>query len=202
VLFNLYMSSATKMLFLTAFLVPVFIFNTPLLALLAPFFMIALIFYIISFIALGHNYNNVSILLKEEQGEEKNTYELASTSTEDTIDNNPLTEKQKQQINSLINQWNNQRGFSDASLNSSSLAIRLGISKSHLVQYLREVEGKTFRVWLSNLRIEEAKRLIIERPDFSNEAIAEACGITRIYLQNKFKEVTNVTPNEWRESHR
>ena len=64
-------------------------------------------------------------------------------------------------------------------------------------------EGKTFRVWLSELRIEEAKRMLIEDENYKLETIAYACGFShRNYLQNRFKAITGFTPREWQENQK
>ncbi|WP_373734107.1 helix-turn-helix domain-containing protein, partial [Bacteroides heparinolyticus] len=113
--------------------------------------------------------------------------------------------EQKLSISSPLTQWQEARGYSAPNINSTTLALQLNVPKHLLVQYLREQEGKTFRVWLSDLRIEEAKRILIEHPNYDNESIATACGFaSRTWLQNRFKAVTGMTPAEWRkkQSHK
>ena len=109
-----------------------------------------------------------------------------------------MDDEQKTKVRGLIEDWRKNQGYATSEINSSLLASRLNIPKRQLVQYLREVEGKTFRIWLSCLRLEEAKRKIMEHPKYSNETIAEGCGFSRSHLQAKFKEATGMTINEWR----
>ena len=72
-----------------------------------------------------------------------------------------------------------------------------GVSENQLTLWLREHDLK-FNDWLSDLRIEEAKRIIRQCPDWTNETIADACGFTdRIAFQKKFKQKTGLTPTEW-----
>ena len=74
-----------------------------------------------------------------------------------------------------------------------------GVSENNLTLWLREHDLK-FNEWLSDLRIEEAKRIIRQCPDWTNETIADACGFTdRIAFQKKFKQKTGLTPTEWLE---
>ncbi len=73
------------------------------------------------------------------------------------------------------------------------LASRQNLPKRMLVQYLREVEGKTFRVWLSDLRLEEAKRLIMQHPEYANETIAEACGFSLVQNGSSILRMTSTT---------
>lgn len=194
--FNLYMNTGSLLLNAASLFVPIGIFFTNLLVVVGPLFLFSLVFYIISFIALGFNINNVNQII-EGSGFEKTDDQMSDTKAEGTNDD-LLSSLQLQLVSEALTIWRNNNGFSATELNSAVLAIRLGIPKSVLIQYLRQVEGKTFRVWLSDLRIEEAKRQMLEHPEYSNEAIASACGFTRNYLQNKFKEVTGLTPSEWR----
>ena len=195
ILYNLYMRTSVRLLYIASILVAVSIFCTSMLLIAGPLFLIALVFYIISFVALGFNIRQVNDIFVEETEEEvcsergNATVEAAKTVMDD---------EQKAKISDLIEEWRKNQGYATAEINSSLLASRLNIPKRQLVQYLREVEGKTFRIWLSGLRLEEAKRKIIEHPEYSNETIAERCGFSRSHLQVKFKETTGLTINEWR----
>ena len=193
--YNQYMRTSVRLLYIASILVAVSIFCTSTLVIAGPLFLIALVFYIISFVALGFNIRQVNDIFVEETEEEvcsergNATVEAAKTVMDD---------EQKAKISDLIEEWRKNQGYATAEINSSLLASRLNIPKRQLVQYLREVEGKTFRIWLSGLRLEEAKRKIIEHPEYSNETIAERCGFSRSHLQVKFKETTGLTINEWR----
>ena len=173
------------------------IYFTPLLFIVGILNLIAFLFFIISFIALGFNIGNVSQVVSSDNEEPP-----SSASGNAAEEPKPtLTDEQKQSIGILIADWRQQRGYCVSDLNSTSLASRLNVPKRQLVQYLREVEGKTFRVWLSDLRLAEAKALIIAHPEYSNETVAEACGFSRSHLQVKFRESTGLTTNEWRAAH-
>jgi len=51
---------------------------------------------------------------------------------------------------------------------------------------------------MTSLRIDEAKRILTEKPDWSNEAVAQHCGFSdRSYFQKKFKEFTGMTPADY-----
>ena len=95
------------------------------------------------------------------------------------------------------------QGYSQPDVNSTNLAAKLRVPKRQLILYLSVYEGKTFRVWLSELRIEEAKRMLIEDENYKLETIAYACGFChRNYLQNRFKAITGFTPREWQENQK
>lgn len=73
------------------------------------------------------------------------------------------------------------------------------VNKNDFTNYLNNKYEQTFRVWLSDVRTEEAKRMMIENPDYSNELISIECGFSsRVYFQRMFKEKTGLTPSEWK----
>lgn len=204
VLYNIYIRRSYTILVFVSLFIPFIIFSNPAILVFTPFFLLSLLFYLLSFIALGFNSENIHNLINETYLEKEQKV-VSTSSAECSVVSDVakrLTDEDKQRVRTALDTWCHNEGYSQPELNSVLLANRLHIPKSLLVDYLREVEGMTFRVWLSNVRIEVAKRLIIEHPEYSNEGIAEACGFTRIYLQNKFKEVTGMTPSEWRDAHK
>ena len=102
-------------------------------------------------------------------------------------------------VSAAIAQWTAQGGHRKSGLNKSMVAGQMGVSVNQLSQWLRH-RDQSFWDWLSDLRVEEAKRIISEHRDWTNEAIAEACGFNdRSAFQKKFKQKTGLTPAEWAE---
>lgn len=206
--YDLYMSTGTTVLYATSLLTVVVIISTRAIVFLGIFVFLALIFYVVSFVSLGANVTTISEVIDDDELIDAETVTgAAETRTQDAgesgQDKDTLTPEQIQMVEAAIDRWRSNRGFNVQNLTSTSMAQCIGISKRMLSQYLSQQLGTTFRVWLSNLRIEEVKRMLLEHPDYSNENIAEACGFSsRNYLQNKFKDATGFTPSEWIENHR
>ena len=195
--FSLFLKTSSTLIYAASLVMSLSIYFTTLVFILGPLMLISMLFFVISFIALGFNIHNVSQIISTE------IEETASSNNEVVEDENKsmMSEEQKEKIHDKIDAWRRKQGYATSELNSITLAARLNIPKRLLIQYLREVEGKTFRVWLSDLRLEEAMQLILSHPDYSNEAIAESCGFSRSHLQVKFKEPTGLTTNDWRDAH-
>lgn len=203
--FNLYMRTGTILLYAIAVLLPFCIYSIKSLAVLGPIFLIALVLYVLSFVSLGFNLSQVSDIIDEESevDDDESASEPVADKEESTQAVNELTEERKEAIRKAIEHWRTEGGYSQSDVNSTNLAAKLHISKRHLILYLSECEGKTFRVWLSELRIEEAKRMLLEAEDYKLETIAYACGFShRNYLQNRFKSITGFTPREWQDVHK
>ena len=200
--FSIFLKTSNFLMLMLGLFVSLCIYYLPLLAIVGTLELFAILLFITSFITLGFNIHNVSQIINEEKEEEEikdandNTYNKKE-------EKKMLNLEQREIIRKKLELWRNNHGYSSSDINSALLAVRLGLSKRMLVQYIKEVEGKTFRIWLSDIRLEEAKRMIIEHGDYSNETIAEACGVSsRYYLQNKFKDATGLTPTEWRDANK
>lgn len=227
--YNLYMRSGTVLLYAMGAVGALSIFRTSTVVMVAAFFLLALVFYVVSFVSLGFSIQGLSsivegdtpLYLPEEDtrslGEEGGDPAFGNKSETSSLkgerleaDASPAAEtithlsaEKVAQIESTIAQWRAEHGYSVSNLTSITMAQRLDIPKRLLTQYLAEHEGSTFRVWLSNIRIEESKRLLLTQPGYSIEAIAEACGFSsRSWMQEKFKASTGMTPAEWREAQK
>ena len=121
-------------------------------------------------------------------GEELATTDRASEPTTEVL----------QHVEEAVNRWVEADGFRQSSINMPAVAEAIGIPRYLLSAWLKKKEGRTYSSWMNNLRIDEAKRVIKEHPDWSNEAVAQHCGFSdRSYFQKKFKEATGKTPAEY-----
>ena len=80
---------------------------------------------------------------------------------------------------------------------------RSGIDPRYFRWYFQNVLTQDFRVWRANLRIEEAKRIILTTPDVSMNALAIKLGFgTSQNFYHHFKKVVGQTPTEFLEACR
>lgn len=202
--FFIYMRVGMAVLFMICITVPFVIFSLKVLSIFGPIILVLLVVYVLSFIAFGFNLMPVSDIIDEELDDDKAKPNSEEEGAEETsAPTATLTEQQCKQIRTAIERWRKAQGYSQPDVNSTNLAAKLRVPKRQLILYLSVYEGKTFRVWLSELRIEEAKRMLIEDENYKLETIAYACGFShRNYLQNRFKAITGFTPREWQENQK
>ena len=199
--YRLYMRSSTVLLYVMGLIGAMSVFSTVAVFSVALFFLLALIFYVVSFLALGFHVQSVSDIVDNENKDSANGDTMGDTTATDGTTPR-LSPEVTSQITAAIAQWRQAKGYGAQNLTIITTAERLGIPKRQLTQYLTEHEGSTFRVWLSNIRIEEAKRMLSEA-DYSIESIAESCGFSSVsWMREKFKASTGMTPAEWREAQR
>lgn len=202
--FFIYMRVGMAVLFMICITVPFVIFSLKILSIFGPIILVLLVLYVLSFISFGFNLTPVSDIIDEELDDDKVKPNSEEEVTEEaSAPTATLTEQQRKQIRTSIERWRKAQGYSQPDVNSTNLAAKLRVPKRQLILYLSVYEGKTFRVWLSELRIEEAKRMLIEDENYKLETIAYACGFShRNYLQNRFKAITGFTPREWQENQK
>ncbi|MBR1871666.1 MAG: helix-turn-helix transcriptional regulator [Bacteroidales bacterium] len=82
----------------------------------------------------------------------------------------------------------------------TDLARQFGITKSSLVSYFNNHLETDFRTWKSDIRIDAAKRLILEYDKLSLSEISIMVGFTdRSNFHRRFKALTGCTPKQWRD---
>ena len=82
------------------------------------------------------------------------------------------------------------------------IARDLNIRRGQLSLYFCKHVGVSFIRWRRDIRIKEAKRLMLSDKDIPLTAIGEAVGISdRSSFRRQFKEVTGLNPSVWRSKH-
>jgi AraC-like DNA-binding protein len=100
-------------------------------------------------------------------------------------------------INRSVERWTSTGGHLHAGMKMPQTAKELGLPQYQLSAWLRQ-NGLKYADWMTDLRIDEAKRLLESHHDWSNEAIAAHCGFSdRSYFQRKFKETIGISPTEY-----
>lgn len=186
-----YSRASVIILWLAVLAMPVAIFSTTLLYIVGPAVLLALLFFNLTFIALGSSYIPTEELLdKEEENQrsgEKKTLQQ-------------LSEERRNFIQNSLDQWCMDLGYKDCNVNMLTLSRTLCISKDELSVFFDQYLKTTFRIWLGDIRFNAAKKMMFEFPDYSNDIISAECGFSaRTYLYRIFKSKEGCTSTEWRE---
>jgi len=81
------------------------------------------------------------------------------------------------------------------------MAQFLKIGRTTLSLFINNKENMSFNLWVNSLRMEEAKHLLKEYPDYSIAQIAEMTGHSELSnFSRQFKLITNESPSVWRQS--
>ena len=205
-----YSRASVIILWLAVLAMPVAIFSTTLLYIVGPAVLLALLFFNLTFIALGSSYIPTEELLDKEE----ESYALARTKyryggAHSAKQYNPtggieslqlISDERRDFIQKSLDDWCANLGYKDCNVNILTLSRTLCISKNELSQFFDQCLHSNFRIWLGDIRFNAAKKMMFEFPDYSNDIISAECGFSaRTYLYRIFKSKEGCTPTEWRE---
>ena len=202
-----YAHASIAMLSLIAISMPFAILSTKSLYIIGPVGLLVLLFFIVNFVAFGNCYVPTDELLDRERGngetddDEQTTAEnCASQSAADCEQSaQRLSAERSAFIQAALDKWCADMGYKDSSVNMLTLSHSLDINKNELSQFFSQCQNTTFRIWLSEIRFNAAKKMMKEFPDYNNDIISAECGFSsRSYLYRIFKEKEGCTPVEWR----
>lgn len=102
----------------------------------------------------------------------------------------------------LKNQIIANKYYLKAGITIEEMAHYLKIGRTTLSSFINKEEQKNFNLWINSLRIEEAKQLLLEHPDYSLTEIAEQVGYSEpSNFSRQFKIITSESPSVWRQTH-
>ena len=205
-----YSRASVVILWLAVLAMPVAIFSTTLLYIVGPAVLLALLFFNLTFIALGSSYIPTEELLDKEE----ENYALARTkyryggahsakqyNSAGSIESLQLiSDERRDFIQKSLDDWCANLGYKDCNVNILTLSRTLCISKNELSQFFDQCLHSNFRIWLSEIRFNAAKKMMLECPDYSNDIISAECGFScRTHLYRIFKTKEGCSPTEWRD---
>jgi AraC-like DNA-binding protein len=191
-----YSRASVIILWLAVLAMPVAIFSTTLLYIVGPAELLALLFFNLTFIALGSSYIPTEELLDKED----NIQRCGGAKEEKPLQQ--LSEDRRNFIQNSLDQWCMDLGYKDCNVNMLTLSRTLCISKNELSLFFDQCLHSNFRIWLSEIRLNAAKKMMLEYPDYSNDIISAECGFScRTHLYRIFKTKEGCSPTEWRDFH-
>ena len=104
-------------------------------------------------------------------------------------------------LDKSVEEWVERKQFCEYDKTRDQVAAELNTTKEVLNLYFSSRVGVDFRTWRTNLRIEEAKKLLLENEDASLNIIAEASGFSdKSNFHRQFVKIVGCSPRQWRDS--
>ena len=202
-----YSRASVVILWLAVLAMPVAIFSTTLLYIVGPAVLLALLFFNLTFIALGSSYIPTEELLDKEEESYALKYRYGGAhsamqyNSAGSIESLQLiSDERRDFIQKSLDDWCANLGYKDCNVNILTLSRTLCISKNELSQFFDQCLHSNFRIWLSEIRFNAAKKMMLEYPDYSNDIISAECGFScRTHLYRIFKTKEGCSPTEWRD---
>ena len=194
-------------LFFSTLTMPFAILSTTLLYIIGPLALLSILFFNLSFVAMGFNYvpteelldkeKEESAALADEITESSDGQDVESADSKETLPS--FSQERQAAIKEKLDKWCEELGYKDTTVNMFTLSRSLNISKNELSRYFTACLNSTFRIWLAEVRFEAAKKMMLDYPDYNNDIISAECGFSsRSYLYRIFKEKEGCSPTVWR----
>ena len=194
-------------LFFSTLTMPFAILSTTLLYIIGPLALLSILFFNLSFVALGYNYVPTEELLDKEEEESaaladeitesSDGQDVESADSKETLPS--FSQERQAAIKEKLDKWCEELGYKDTTVNMFTLSRSLNISKNELSRYFTSCLNSTFRIWLAEVRFEASKKMMLDYPDYNNDIISAECGFSsRSYLYRIFKEKEGCSPTVWR----
>ena len=135
--------------------------------------------------------------LKRVREAEENAREEMSESRYQMSEGEGLSADTMQHISHAVERWLATGAHLKAGITSPIAADAMNIPRYQLRAWVKASGHSSFTRWITTLRIEEAKRVLQEHRDWTNEAVADHCGFSRAYFQKVFKQETGIVPSDY-----
>ncbi len=120
---------------------------------------------------------------------------------EDTEYDRKQMEKAFKAIQKNLAQWVADKKYREYDKSRDFLAAELDTTKELLQLYFMTNIGQDFRSWRTELRINDAKRMLLEDKGTSIQLVGELCGFSdRSNFHTQFTRLTGCSPKKWRET--
>ena len=199
-----WMGHSVVMLGVQALLVPFAIFSRGLLLVVFSFIFFFFFFYcVISLYSYGISEDARRVDEANEPGGDETQVVAADSALETSSASGMtgtnaalgLTEEQRLQVEHALAAWIAQGGARQHSLSLGIVARQMHVSVRLLQWWLRQSEYRKLAALMNHLRVEDAKRVLREHPDWSSESVADFCGFSsRQYFHQIFVQHTGTTP--------
>ncbi|MCX4334672.1 MAG: helix-turn-helix domain-containing protein [Bacteroidales bacterium] len=120
---------------------------------------------------------------------------------EDTEYDRKQMEKAFKAIQKNLAQWVADKKYREYDKSREEIAAELDTTKELLQLYFMTNIGQDFRSWRTELRINDAKRMLLEDKGTSIQLVGELCGFSdRSNFHTQFTRLTGCSPKKWRET--
>lgn len=125
----------------------------------------------------------------------------SSGEEEDVLISSEQREKEFRTLERRLDKWVEDKKYREYDKSREEIARQLKTSKETLALYFATKKGIDFRTWRTALRVEDAKKLLLENSEVSIQYIADLTGFSdRSNFHRQFTKIAGCSPKEWRET--
>lgn len=125
--------------------------------------------------------------------------EPAFSIVEDHSNKEKFKNKTFEQLEKAIDSWENEKFFTEPGITIEQVANQLRSNRTYLSTHMNLHRKITFKEWINQLRIEEAKNLLKNNPDLPVSQIGTMIGLPdKSNFGRQFSRLTGKSPQAWR----
>lgn len=107
--------------------------------------------------------------------------------------------KDSLKIKLLVDEWIKNKKYLGHEVGIEILGRDLGINRTYISNYINDTYNCNFNTWLHRMRVEDAKRIITEKPELSMGQVAIMTGYNdQAHFSKQFKYVMGISPMKWK----
>ncbi len=132
--------------------------------------------------------------------------DLFPPKTQKLKDNEPAIDRKRKEmefrkISRNIKEWIAEKKYREYDKTREEIAGEMGTTKEILQLYFNTVIKQDFRNWRTELRINDAKKMLLEDKQASTNLVGEMCGFSdRSNFHTQFVKLVGCSPKKWRET--
>lgn len=114
---------------------------------------------------------------------------------------NIRTAKSNEKIRHLVDEWIEKKEYLRNDIGIDKLGKELGINRTYISNYINDTYNHNFNTWIHQMRIRDAKQIIIDNPEITMGQIAVMTGYSdQAHFSKIFKLITGVSPMKWKKT--
>ena len=112
-----------------------------------------------------------------------------------------VTDNEKVKLERALKEWVQKKSYREYDKSREEIAAELKTTKEFLHHYFINEVGVDFKTWRTQLRIEDAKQMLVNDRKISTNLVGEMCGFSdRSNFHRQFVKIVGCSPKEWRDS--
>lgn len=112
-----------------------------------------------------------------------------------------VTDAEFKRMDKALEKWVEEKRYREYDRSREDIAHELKTTKEMLHLYFTSRAGVDFKTWRTHLRIDDAKKLLLERKELSINMVGEMSGFSdRSNFHRQFTKIVGCSPKQWRES--
>ena len=134
----------------------------------------------------------------------KISYMFAFLKFKSTKTQSPRPDLDKGEVKRLeqaLQVWVSEKRYRECSIRREEVASQLNTTREFLNSYFKHVKKMDFNSWRTSLRVEDAKKILLDRDDLPISLVGELVGFSdRSNFHRQFTTLVGCSPKKWRES--